>query len=154
MHVSPHEALTRVVRQRLVLVCLLSLLATASVFSFWAPTPSHHRLLPSAEDGGDVPQARPYENDYKGGSAAAGDNRAANTSLGFSKIFVVSLPERTDKRDALALTAALTGFEVEWVDGVRGETIPDRALPFGIDRAKLMESNLGSWRAHMNAVRR
>ncbi|KAI0521373.1 hypothetical protein F5B22DRAFT_596651 [Xylaria bambusicola] len=77
-----------------------------------------------------------------------------NNTLGFSKIFVVGLPDRTDKRDALALTSTLTGFHVEFIDGVRGETIPDQAVPPGVDRAALMEGNLGSWRAHMNAIRK
>ncbi|KAI0427219.1 hypothetical protein F5Y09DRAFT_316946 [Xylaria sp. FL1042] len=78
----------------------------------------------------------------------------ANQTLGFSNIFVVGLPERTDKRDALALTSAITGFHVEFVDGVRGELIPDQAVPPGVDRNALMETNLGSWRGHMNAIRR
>ncbi|KAI2471178.1 glycosyltransferase family 25 protein [Annulohypoxylon bovei var. microspora] len=81
-------------------------------------------------------------------------NRVANETLGFEKIFIVGLPERTDKRDAIALTSALTGFHVEWVNGVKGETIPDKAVPFGTDRKKLWETNLGSWRGHMDAVRR
>ncbi|KAI1192125.1 glycosyltransferase family 25 protein [Nemania serpens] len=78
----------------------------------------------------------------------------ANETLGFSKIFVVGLPERTDKRDALALTSALTGFHIEFMAGVKGESIPDKAVPMGVDRHKLMETNLGSWRGHMNAIRR
>lgn len=78
----------------------------------------------------------------------------ANETLGFSKIFVIGLPKRTDKRDALALTSALTGFRVEFIDGVKGESIPDKAVPMGVDRHKLMETNLGSWRGHMNAIRR
>ncbi|KAI1422713.1 hypothetical protein F5Y12DRAFT_761373 [Xylaria sp. FL1777] len=77
-----------------------------------------------------------------------------NTTLGFSNIFVVGLPERTDKRDALTVTSALTGFYVEFIDGVKGESIPDRAVPPGVDRNALMETNLGSWRGHMNAIRR
>ncbi|KAI0380888.1 glycosyltransferase family 25 protein [Hypomontagnella monticulosa] len=81
-------------------------------------------------------------------------NRVANETLGFEKIFVVGLPERSDKRDAIALTSASTGFHVEWVDGVKGETVPDKAVPFGANRKKLWETNLGSWRGHMNAIRR
>ncbi|KAK7755699.1 hypothetical protein SLS62_002310 [Diatrype stigma] len=82
-------------------------------------------------------------------------SRVTNGSLGFSKIFVVGLPERSDKRDAMTLTSALTGFHIDFVDGVRGETIPDKAVPFGVtDRKKFMETNLGSWRGHMNAIRR
>lgn len=77
----------------------------------------------------------------------------ANETLGFEKVFVVGLKERSDKRDALALSSALTGFKLEWVDGVRGETIPNKAVPAGVDRKALWETNLGSWRGHMNAVR-
>jgi hypothetical protein len=76
-----------------------------------------------------------------------------NSSLGFEKVFVVGLPERSDKRDALALTSSLTGFNIDWIDGVRGQTIPDQALPFGVDRQVLWENNLGSWRGHMNVIR-
>ncbi|KAI1133193.1 hypothetical protein F5Y10DRAFT_229611 [Nemania abortiva] len=79
---------------------------------------------------------------------------AANETLGFSNIFVVGLPERTDKRDAMVLTSALTGFHIEFINGVKGESIPDSAVPFGVDRHALMETNLGSWRGHMNAIRR
>lgn len=94
-----------------------------------------------------------YGKEFKGRSNPD-INRVTNDTLGFSKIFVVGLPERTDKRDALTLTAALTGFHVDFVDGVRGETIPDKALPIGVNRDMLMETNLGSWRGHMNAIRR
>ncbi|ROV87588.1 hypothetical protein VMCG_10613 [Cytospora schulzeri] len=100
-----------------------------------------------------LPAAKLYGKEYKGRSTPD-INRVTNDTLGFSKIFVVGLPERTDKRDALTLSAALTGFHVDFVDGVRGETIPDKAVPIGVDRHALMETNLGSWRGHMNAVRR
>lgn len=95
-----------------------------------------------------------YGKDYHGHSSPADINRVTNDTLGFSKVFVIGLPERSDKRDAISLTSSLTGFHVEWVDGVRGETIPDKAVPFGADRKKLWENNLGSWRGHMNAIRR
>ncbi|KAI4594638.1 hypothetical protein KJ359_007728 [Pestalotiopsis sp. 9143b] len=96
---------------------------------------------------------RLYGEDYHGRSTPD-INRVTNATLGFSKVFVVGLPDRSDKRDAMVLTSAATGFHVEFVDGVKGETIPDKAVPFDIDRHKLMETNLGSWRGHMNAVRR
>ncbi|KAI0389754.1 glycosyltransferase family 25 protein [Xylariaceae sp. FL0594] len=83
-----------------------------------------------------------------------GIDAVTNDTLGFPKIFVVGLPERSDRRDALVLTGALTGFHMEFVDGVRGETIPDKAIPSPVDRKVLMEANLGSWRGHMNAIRR
>ena len=71
---------------------------------------------------------------YKTKLQPADIDRVSNSSLGFSKIFVVGLPERSDKRDAIALASALTGFHVEWADGVKGEDIPDKAIPFGIER--------------------
>lgn len=37
---------------------------------------------------------------------------------------------------------------------MRGESVPDKALPFGVDRVELWENNVGSWRGHLNAVRR
>ncbi|GAP87482.2 putative glycosyltransferase family 25 protein [Rosellinia necatrix] len=101
------------------------------------------------------PHARP-QNQRTGAPGVKNDgiDKAANDTLGFSKVFVVGLPERTDKRDALALTGALTGFHMEFIDGVKGESIPNKAVPAGVDRQALREENLGSWRGHMNAVRR
>lgn len=95
-----------------------------------------------------------YGKNFKGRSPSEDLRRATNDTLGFSKIFVVGLPERSDKRDALSLTAALTGFHVNWVDGVKADTVVDKAVPFGIDRHGGFGSNLGSWRGHMNAIRR
>lgn len=83
-----------------------------------------------------------------------GSSAIHNSTLGFQKVFAIGLPERSDKRDALTLISSLTGFKIDWVDGIRGETVVDKAVPYGVDRVKLWESNLGSWRGHMNAVRR
>ncbi|OTB17727.1 glycosyltransferase family 25 protein [Daldinia sp. EC12] len=113
---------------------------TASFPASFSTSSSNSRLL-----------LQPYRSR---GSPADIVERVGNETLGFEKIFVVGLPERSDKRDAIALTSKLTGFGVEWVDGVKGETVPDKALPFGADRKKLWETNLGSWRGHMNAIRR
>ncbi|KAI2629229.1 glycosyltransferase family 25 protein [Hypomontagnella submonticulosa] len=77
-----------------------------------------------------------------------------NSTLGFEKVLVIGLPERSDKRDALSLMSALTGFKISWIDGVVGKTVPDKALPFGWNRETMQDSNLGSWRGHVNAMRR
>lgn len=37
---------------------------------------------------------------------------------------------------------------------MRGETTTDKAIPFGVDRHTLMETKLGSWMGHMNAISR
>jgi hypothetical protein len=119
--------------------------------------------LPSSISPNNKPDSSPNTNSnggklygasYTGSSIPTDINRVTNATLGFEKIFVVSLPERSDKRDALTLASSLTGFQLDWIDGVRGETIPDKAVPFGVDRKKLMETNLGSWRGHLNAVRK
>lgn len=102
---------------------------------------------------GSTKAQRLYGKDYHGQSGTD-INRVTNKTLGFSNIFVVGLPDRSDKRDAIALTSAVTGFHVEFIDGIKGESIPDKAVPFGVDRKALMETNLGSWRGHMNAIRR
>ncbi len=150
-------------RQRPVFTILAGVLAGLCLVAFLASSQARLGIQPvllsGAFGGGSrevTPESppRPYGKDYRGSAVPAEMNRVVNSTLGFSKIFVVGLPERSDKRDAIALTAALTGFDVEWVDGVRGESVPDKAVPFGVDRKKLMETNLGSWRGHMDAIRR
>ncbi|KAH7029497.1 uncharacterized protein B0I36DRAFT_133280 [Microdochium trichocladiopsis] len=90
-----------------------------------------------------------------GESSGNGVASVYNETLGFEKVFAIGLPERTDKRDALSLMSALTGFTISWIDGVRGATVPDKALPIGWDRkGGMSDTNLGSWRGHMNAMRR
>jgi len=51
------------------------------------------------------------------------------------------MPHRTDKRDAIALAAGVTGFRIDYVDGVDGNAIPDSAIP--LVRAR-------SWKAHLS----
>ncbi|KAI9650870.1 hypothetical protein NHQ30_000905 [Ciborinia camelliae] len=107
-------------------------------------------------------QLKPYETISEIG-------RASNTTLGvcvtssstfsyvnsvanqFQKVFVIGLWERPDKRDAMVLSASLTGFEVEFVEGMKGDQIPDKARPPGLT---LKDGALGSWRGHMNVIRR
>lgn len=76
-----------------------------------------------------------------------------NETLGFQKIFVVNLPERTDKRDALSLVSTLTGIKLTFVNAIRGTHVPDKALPLGIDRAGWRDGGIGSWRSQMNVIR-
>ncbi|KAK5119658.1 hypothetical protein LTR85_007487 [Meristemomyces frigidus] len=75
----------------------------------------------------------------------------ANRTLGFQKIFVISLPVRTDHRDAVSLAAALTGLQVEYVDGVTD--VSNHSLPPGAEEVGLNRGGLGNWRAHMNIAR-
>ncbi|KAH0551642.1 hypothetical protein GP486_007140 [Trichoglossum hirsutum] len=52
----------------------------------------------------------------------------------------------------MLLTADLTGIQLDWVNGVLGADVSDKALPFMADRDKLGNGNIGSWRAHLNAM--
>ena len=71
----------------------------------------------------------------------------------FEKILVLNMPERSDKRDALSLAASLTNLKFDYLDGVVGKNIPQKALPVGQEQRNMQNSTLGSWRAHMNAIR-
>ncbi|KAH0559392.1 hypothetical protein GP486_004096, partial [Trichoglossum hirsutum] len=64
----------------------------------------------------------------------------------FGKVFVINLPSRTDHHDAMLLTAALSDIQLDWIDGVRGEAVSDKVLFAGVNRTKLGNGNIGSWR--------
>ena len=71
----------------------------------------------------------------------------------FEKIFVINLPERSDKRDAMTLTTSLMNMTVNYVDGVKGDAVVNKSLPHLQEGRGFPEPMLGSWRAHMNAIR-
>ncbi|KAI1112467.1 hypothetical protein F5Y14DRAFT_269421 [Nemania sp. NC0429] len=75
-----------------------------------------------------------------------------NATLGFEKIFVVSLPLRTDRRDGMILAAALSDMDIEFIDGVNGSTIPDKALPKTSSHDRPSDATVGAWRGHINAI--
>ncbi|CAO2655949.1 Nn.00g047520.m01.CDS01 [Neocucurbitaria sp. VM-36] len=74
-----------------------------------------------------------------------------NSTLGFETILVMNLPGRTDRRDSLTLAAAHTGLSLEWVNGINASDINEKAFPPGKHRL-LPKGNVGSWRAHMDAM--
>ncbi len=47
----------------------------------------------------------------------------------FEKIFGLSLPERSDRRDRLSLVGTFFDIRIEWLDAVRGEDINKKAWP-------------------------
>ncbi|OCL12208.1 glycosyltransferase family 25 protein, partial [Glonium stellatum] len=69
----------------------------------------------------------------------------------FQKILVINLPSRTDRRDAMSLSAAVSDLQLDWINGVSGEDVMEKALPLG-DHKSISPGNKGSWRAHMNAL--
>lgn len=64
------------------------------------------------------------------------------------------MPARTDRRDACTLAAAIEGMDVDFLDGVGGDSILEASLPpEGSSAAlKLGKGIKGSWRSHMNAL--
>ncbi|ORX96857.1 hypothetical protein BCR34DRAFT_578395 [Clohesyomyces aquaticus] len=72
-----------------------------------------------------------------------------NRTLGFQKIYAVSMPHRTDKRDYLALMAHMSGLDIEFIDGVNGSMMHPHALPnpWGGDKGA---GTYGCWRAHLD----
>ncbi|TAQ89233.1 hypothetical protein B7494_g2461 [Chlorociboria aeruginascens] len=75
-----------------------------------------------------------------------------NSTFGFDKIYVVSLASRTDRRDSMVLSAALSNINVDFIDGVKGEDMNEKAMPPGDKWKEMSKSQLGSWRAHINAL--
>lgn len=79
--------------------------------------------------------------------------RGIDPGTQFEKIFVVGLPSRTDRRDGMVLQAALSNMDIEFIDGVAGADVPDKAIPMNKGQKRLRDASIGSWRAHMNAIR-
>jgi hypothetical protein len=52
-----------------------------------------------------------------------------NATLGFQKIYAISMPSRTNKRDYLALMGLVSGLEIDFADGVNGSEMHPRSYP-------------------------
>ncbi|PYI09564.1 hypothetical protein BO78DRAFT_308143 [Aspergillus sclerotiicarbonarius CBS 121057] len=92
-----------------------------------------------------------------GSSDGASLEAVRNQTLGFERIFCINLPSRTDKRDAIVLGSSITQFRVDWVDGVSSEDMSPKAYPPRFDEAdrpRMLPGEIGSWRAHVNAMQR
>lgn len=62
------------------------------------------------------------------------------------------MASRTDHRDSLTLAAATSDISIDYIDGVPGDKVLDKVLPPDSSREKLGNGNIGSWRAHMDAI--
>jgi len=82
-------------------------------------------------------------------------SRTYNETLGFGRIYCINMPHRTDRRDALHLMSILSGITIEFVDGVYGDKIDNRALIGHPDR-NMPEGEKdgvwGCWRSHMDTI--
>ncbi|OAL23793.1 hypothetical protein AYO22_06112 [Fonsecaea multimorphosa] len=65
---------------------------------------------------------------------------AMNSTLGFAKVFVISMPERSDKRDAFSLQARLSNISFEVRDGVAGADVSVKALPHEMVRDNIQSA--------------
>ena len=46
----------------------------------------------------------------------------------FRKILIINLPSRTDHRDAMSLSAAVSNLQLDWIDDVSGDDVLEKAL--------------------------
>lgn len=54
----------------------------------------------------------------------------------------------------MTLAAAVSDLDFTWIDGVDGKDVLSKVLPAGDrDNSTKFLGNIGSWRAHMNALR-
>lgn len=65
---------------------------------------------------------------------------------------MVSMPSRTDRRDGMTLQAALSNLNINFIDGILGQNVPDSAIPTSQDHGRMADPSIGSWRGHMNAI--
>ncbi|KAK9236618.1 hypothetical protein V1525DRAFT_378896 [Lipomyces kononenkoae] len=78
--------------------------------------------------------------------------RAHNATLGFGEIVYISMPERSDRQDAMTILATSFGIKIKHFPGVRGTEMSPKAMPDGVAK-KTLPSEIGCWRAHANAWR-
>jgi GR25 family glycosyltransferase involved in LPS biosynthesis len=87
----------------------------------------------------------------KPGHAHSNIHHVRNETLGFQEVYMISLPERSDKQDAFAMQAAFSEISYTQMHGVYGFDIPVKALPHTMGQ----EANvIGCWRAHMNVYQK
>ncbi|KAJ5289954.1 uncharacterized protein N7443_010207 [Penicillium atrosanguineum] len=75
-----------------------------------------------------------------------------NETLGFEHIYAIGMKERPDKRDFLDVAASVTGFKVDWLEGVRPDELKQKAMPNGLTLSDTKPAIVACWRAHMNAL--
>ena len=54
----------------------------------------------------------------------------------------------------MTLAGGLTGLDFSWIDGIAGDQIEEKVFPEDTLGKNISKGNKGSWRAHMNALRR
>lgn len=135
-------------------IIVVSALLVAAVFLHLAivnPTGSFPSVAP-AHYLSNIPSGLSPSSSPEGTWSSGSEKDILNSTLGFQEVFVVNLPERTDKRDAMAVQASLTNITFKLSPGVRGDTISEKAKPYGME--KLRPAEVGAWRAHLNVLQK
>jgi hypothetical protein len=52
----------------------------------------------------------------------------------------------------MLLASKMTGFDVEWIDGVVGESVSPKAMPMYQGKPNMAPGIIGCWRAHMDIM--
>ncbi|KAK9466980.1 hypothetical protein V1512DRAFT_262819 [Lipomyces arxii] len=91
-----------------------------------------------------------WHNGTLGPASASLADKAYNETLGFGEVVYLSMPQRTDRQDAMTLLGSMYNIKFTKVDGVDGNTIVDKAIPDN-DWGHLRPSEYGCWRAHADA---
>lgn len=73
-----------------------------------------------------------------------------NSTLGFDKIYSISLPNHWHKHDAQLLAARYTGLDITPVQGVLYTDVPKTEYPYGWHDP--FPGSIGCWRAHLNVL--
>ncbi|OOQ90679.1 hypothetical protein PEBR_03211 [Penicillium brasilianum] len=76
-----------------------------------------------------------------------------NATLGFNKVLAINIPSRTDKRDQLVLGSSLTGFVIDFIDGVDAKGINPKTYPYNWNQEH-SATEYACLRAHLNAAQR
>lgn len=74
-----------------------------------------------------------------------------NRTLGFEKIFYLSMKHRTDRQDMMALISGYLDLEFTMVESVNGSSISDKAKPYDVrnpPKKPVRPAELGCWRSH------
>ncbi|KAI8951776.1 hypothetical protein F4801DRAFT_578093 [Xylaria longipes] len=90
------------------------------------------------------------------------DEDVRNSTLGFAEIFVINLPSRRDRRDAMTMASAVSNLSLTFLDGFTGDDSVPVSSPAGKNTDTGREGTKpshsasagarGSWRSHMNAM--
>ncbi|KAI1747265.1 hypothetical protein F4782DRAFT_521924 [Xylaria castorea] len=82
-----------------------------------------------------------------------------NSTLGFAEIFVINLPSRRDRRDAMTMAGAVSNLNLTFLDGLTGDdsvaasSSTGKSTNAGTKPSHSASAGArGSWHSHMNAM--